>query len=210
MPPDEENLFEQGYIPYIRIDDHVRSIPIIYIDQDYLECMWRIYAYDGAGVEIIHMSQAPLTTHEGIAAYVDAINQAFSYAVEHCITDRRALCEVFSGIDILTPGATTHLAEYTSRIALEFELKRRTRPDAMAGVAQQVLRQDNHIEELVDRVRDMELVMTAQDDVHPLRFEHIGSRIFTPVFSEQNATLVEAEPTPFSDEELDTLLFEGA
>lgn len=226
MPPDEENLFEQGYVPYVRINDNIVPIPIIHIDQDYLESMYRIYARDGYGremrTEIIYLRDTtPFTIQtRGLPIFteacVDAINRALSYAIEHYIVDRHTLVRIFSELGTLTTDAIACLVEYTARVVQEYELTRRTQPDAMADTTQQALtfRQDIHTEELINRVRDMErerdLAVTAQDDVQPLRFEHIGSRIFTPVFSEQNATLAEGDLAPFSDEDLNTLLFEGA
>ena len=187
MPPDEENLFEQAYVPYVRINDNIVPIPRIHIDQDYLENMYRIYARDGYGremrTEIIYLSDTtPFTTQtRGLRIFteacVDAINRALSYAIEHYIVDRHTLVRIFSESGSLTTDAIACLVEYTARVVQEYELARRTRPI---------------------------------DDIQPLRFEHIGSRIFTPVFSEQNATLVEGDPAPFSDEDLNTLLFEGA
>lgn len=227
MPPDEENLFEQAYVPYVRINDNVVPIPIIHIDQDYLENMYRIYARDGYGremrTEIIYLSDTtPFTTQtRGLRIFTeacaDAINRALSYAIEHYIVDRHTLVRIFSESGSLTTDAITCLVEYTARIVREYELTGRIQPLLWRTQQQQALafRQDIHTEELVSveellESRERELAITAQDDVRPLRFEHIGSRIFTPVFSEQNATLVEGDPAPFSDEDLNTLLFEGA
>lgn len=206
MPPDEDNLFEQAYVPYVRINDNVVPIPIIHIDQDYLENMYRIYARDGYGremrTEIIYLSDTtPFTTQtRGLRIFteacVDAINRALSYAIEHYIVDRHTLVRIFSESGSLTTDAIACLVEYTARVVQEYELARRTQPDAMADTAQRVLTwgfnpmQDLHTQELIDRVREMQVEITP--------------------ISLSNATLVEGDSAPFSDEDLNTLLFEGA
>lgn len=208
MPPDEENLFEQAYVPYIRINDNIVPIPSIHIDQDYFENMYRIYAcdYDGYGretrIEVLYLSNTtPFTIRtrgSGIfmEACVDAINRALSYAIEHYIVDRHILVRIFSESGTLTTDAIACLVEYTARVVQEYELARRTHPNAMADTTQRVLTwgfdpmQDLHTQELIDRVREMQVEITP--------------------ISLSNATLVEGDPAPFSDEDLNTLLFEGA
>ena len=204
-------MFEQGYIPYARIDDHVRPVTRIYVDKNYLECMYRIYAYDGTRITTICMSDRnPFVDQGDIALELGevAINRVFNYAIEHHVTSCLTLREMFSRIDNLSPDVISYLVAYTKEV--------QEQASAFTG--------RNHTEELVNRIRDIQRVNDMQDMIRPLEIDDLIPEqeyerwlppTHRPTFADRlkrkpNNTLVETEPTPFSDEELDTLLFEGA
>ena len=226
MPPDEDNLFEQGYIPYIQIDNNTRRTrPKFVFNESYQNFTLEIYliSTSGASILIYREDLSRVYARHEYRWFSDwwgveqSVNNILNLALNERITDLHRLSRMFGDVEgISRDAANTLSACVADMVSNQIESE------------QQVLMwgdtpTQDYTQELLDRIREAEVrvgitPLEIDDPMPEQEYERWEPPTHRLTFADRlkrlkrkpDNTLVEAEPTPFSDEELDTLLFEGA